>query len=554
MAKKKTYDPNEMFRDVARLAALGWKIVKLYGVRPDGTCTCSTPGCRNTGKHPSGADWQHRATSDENVIARWCDDAGQSDHTRINFGVRLGECSGIIDVEYDNDEAEASIRRFGLDMVDTPSYQSGRGVHRIFQHEDWMPDSAMIKVHGIEVRIGGGGKAGQSVIPPSWHARGTQYEWLPGKSPDDIQPAKLPEVFREAVLAASRRQGSGIVAQAMTAVANGESFSVGNRHACLIGVASHHASRIPVFNEKELNILINTMLDCNRRCSPPKAEDEVVKIAKDQFAYYQRRRIATESRYVFARAGLAWNAEDRCWDPGEWRLTVVNADPVEYKLRIPCPHTAGKTLTVVLNADIWYSSRGVAVAILKESKTLDMHSPTAARWSAIWNGEEHEEGDGASVWSDGLREKLMADADQEYPGPEFSTTPANAAILLQYIDQQEMKEPETEEDRLPRRNGQPRWIKNARGVWQLWLKPNETMSQAWSRQGQKAITAVQAAGRRLFEQIEEKSGRPIPVRPCNRKSPDGRRISGRYRVLDELHINALREIADGESVPDGDES
>lgn len=46
------YDPNELFQSAAALAAMGMKVVKNYGVKDDGSCTCSKgKNCPSIGKH-----------------------------------------------------------------------------------------------------------------------------------------------------------------------------------------------------------------------------------------------------------------------------------------------------------------------------------------------------------------------------------------------------------------------------------------------------------------------------------------------------------------------
>jgi hypothetical protein len=61
----------------------------------------------------------------------------------------------------------------------------------------------VVKVNGIEVRLGG--NAGQSVSPPSRHRSGVQYQWLPGMSPSDVDVARLPKAFKQAMFAENKK-------------------------------------------------------------------------------------------------------------------------------------------------------------------------------------------------------------------------------------------------------------------------------------------------------------------------------------------------------------
>jgi hypothetical protein len=531
-----------MFQAVASLAAKGWKIVKLWGVRPDRRCTCGKHDCPTPGKHPSGGSgWQHRATDDEDEISHWFECL--EDHTRVNVGVRLGASSGIIDVEFDSPDAEAALKRFGLDKIDTPAYSSGRGVHRIFAHEDWMPDSGVVKVEGIEVRIGGGERASQSVIPPSWHKSGKQYQWLPGRSPDEVNPAKLPAEFRDAVLASSRRQGSGVTAQARKTLREAKKISEGGRHAFLVGIASKHASRVRRFSDDEKAEVAQTLLCVNAAlCDPPKGEAEVVKIAHDQFAHYRDRAEArrTAGRYRFEDYGLVWNPEDRCWEPGEWRVTIVRSEPAEFKLRLPHPDPDRPPVVIRLSGEDWVTPKRVAVRVLEATGSIDLLDPNPARWAKIWNGESLRNDDGGWDNIRGLRSMLSDDADKEFPSKETNVSTYHASILLSYLDGFAKSEPgDGEDDRKPNHSGVPKWIVSpSTGEWCLWLKWNETLSAAWQKA--KLAPPPMVVRRAIKEMIVEESGdKNIPQTAIEFGGK-----SGKWFVFRERHIEALRKIAD----------
>lgn len=487
------YDPDSFFSAIAAVASKGWKVVRLWGVKDDLTCTCGRSNCPTPGKHPSGgAGWQHRATDNEEEIAKWFE-AATDEHTRCNVGLRLGPTSGVIDVEFDSPDAEIALQKYGLHLIDTPAYSSGRGVHRLFQHEDWMPDSAVVKVEGIEVRIGGGEMASQSVLPPSWHKSGKQYEWLPGKSPEEVNPAKLPLIFRDAVMAASRRQGSGIVAQSREYLRKEEKIAEGGRHAFLVGIASRNAARIREFSDNERVELTEILLALNAtKCEPPKSRDEVVKIASDQFAYYRDRQIERRANRPYERYGLAWNNEDRCWEPGLWSMTVVHSDPREYKIRIPHLDRTQPAYTIRIGSKEFQSAKDVSNAILEVTGRINMNDPNPARWTAIWNGENIQVPGEGWVSITGLSCRLLADADDEYPPPEASATCNNYSMLLAYLSDFQKIETGSESDSLPNPSGAPKWIQSPGGEWLLWLQWRTTLAAAWRKASLPPPTNAQA--------------------------------------------------------------
>ena len=171
-------------------ADLGWQVVILHGVTAT-DCTCSKASkCGSAGKHPRGQNWQTRAMTDPNKI-----EIGFQKYPDSNLGVRLGPESGICDVEFDDAEGAATAERLLADIV-TPTYTSHRSTHRIFRFPTNLePQKTVEKIEGLEIRFGTSDKGAQSVFPPSVHASGKAYDWLPGLSPDDVEAAEFPPVL-----------------------------------------------------------------------------------------------------------------------------------------------------------------------------------------------------------------------------------------------------------------------------------------------------------------------------------------------------------------------
>lgn len=118
-------------------------------------------------KMPLGVGWQNRSTSSLAVIDGWLA-AG------YNVGLLLGH-SNLIDVEYDDAEGRQLLQDLGLLNIETPTWSSGRGEHRLFRLADTLPERGWRKIGGAEFRLGG--KPAQSVLPPSIHPNGSSYAW-----------------------------------------------------------------------------------------------------------------------------------------------------------------------------------------------------------------------------------------------------------------------------------------------------------------------------------------------------------------------------------------
>ena len=119
-------------------------------------------------KRPLGMAWHTLATTVADVIDGWLA-AGS------NLGILLGH-GNLIDVEYDDDAGRQLLAARGLLDIETPTWASGRGEHRLFRLAGTLPPMGWRKFGGAEFRIGG--KPAQSVLPPSRRPTGRPYTWL----------------------------------------------------------------------------------------------------------------------------------------------------------------------------------------------------------------------------------------------------------------------------------------------------------------------------------------------------------------------------------------
>ncbi len=475
------YNADEVFAAAASLAARGWKVVKIYGLRDDLSCTCARGrSCPSAGKHPVDHEWQTTATDDENTIAGWFENTNAN--VRWNIGVRLGASSGIIDVEADDDNALRVMQEYGLDKIYTTAYQGSRGPHYLFEYEEALPASGVVKVDGLEVRIGGGEKGTQSVFPMSWHKTGVQYKWLPGRSPDEVLPAKLPAKFLERVFQKSRQGTGGAVAQAREVCAGGGEgevmkVSTGGRHAFLVGLASRYCWLIrPEYTEEHKREVCDWMLSQNdRHCDPPKSRDEVVAIVNSQFAFYMARAEERRVRRPLERIGLVWNGETGEYEPGQWRLTVIHSDPRSYRLSIMHPKIRGERVAVHIDAHTLRSASLMADAILASTGTFNPATPSRTAWAKVWDGESTREEGGPWQHTEGLLARLLEDCEEEFPPAECKTYARTANCLLAYL--RRFGASNSDDGELAE-TGTPQWIKNRRTGQDELLIKWETMWEA----------------------------------------------------------------------------
>jgi hypothetical protein len=545
--KADRFNANAMFKAAADVAARGWKIVRLWGVNADGSCTCGRSECSTPGKHPhGGAGWPERATSDESEIAEWFEE-----DRPVNIGLFLGAASGVIDVECDSPEAAKALKEFRLDLIDTPMYRSSRGEHRLFRFEAGLPDAAVVKVNGIEVRIGGGGKSAQSVLPPSWHKSGVQYQWLPGRSPAEVDLAPLPEHFKiEVHKNAKGSAGGGCVRQSREALAGGVMIGEGGRHRYLLGVASDLAFKEPNLDSPDVRDRLFTLVQGVNltRCTPPKSFEEVQRIVDEQIAFYKESREAGRAdlksddptaKEKIRTAKSRWTAcglikNGNQWSPGAWRLVVVHSDPRVYRLVIPNP--AGREpFAVPLSSDEFQSGAKVSRKILDVTGTMNMNDPTRAAWDKVWSGHKREASPGQWVDVRGLQAQLLDEdfrSEEEAP-PEQKRYAMLAGMLLGRLNS--ARPVKDDADTKPSASGAAKWLVY-QGKPELWFDWNVVISEI---EQTHRIEVTTADRRDLHERVKEVTGK------TGFKASQPRVDGSRRRFLrwSQQHLDALAQIA-----------
>lgn len=134
------------------------------------------------------AEFQERRATEDEVRSWW------STWPDANVGVVTGILSGIIVLDADGDEADATLN--GKEMPPTPQSTTGKGHHHWFRH----PGGVKIKnatrfMPGLDLRCDGG----YVVAPPSIHPNGSSYCWTiaPGDSKPEDPPAWLKAELKE---------------------------------------------------------------------------------------------------------------------------------------------------------------------------------------------------------------------------------------------------------------------------------------------------------------------------------------------------------------------
>lgn len=549
----------DMFKAATGYASRGWRALRIYGLRSDEkTCSCHLgAACGTPGKHPVDAGWQDAATTDEDTLGDWFDGPQAND---TNIGVALGERSGIIDIEWDDATGKATAEKFGLHLVDTPTYQSHRSEHRLFRYDERLPQQAVVKIGGLEVRIGGGRKGAQSVFPPSLHASGVRYRWKLGFSPDEVDVAPVPDQFLQAVLASTSKEIAG--RPPATDILH-KGAGEGDRHLSMVRYIAGEAVKMldPHDPREQQNTLITAKAVNMTQCRPPLSDQEVENIWRGQLRWaikvraegggpdFLKARLeehiasggddepaASEVGCPFTLNGLEYR--DGEWFPGQWRLRVIHSDPVSYVMSVPV-FSGGTTkmVDVTMDAETYRSAAKVACAVLEATHTVILDA-IPEEWGRIWCGESAKPRKGTPAVR-GLKAKLMEEAAQEDATAENLRPAKVAGWLLDVLGTQPEPGDEEEEDGEPDAGGRPAWVRGKDGVWELWF--------GWSR----AWEDVDRGRRKLEDGDQQKLKKLLLAATAEKAFAVGRHktdggATRRYIRFTSKHLRALEAIAAGD--------
>src|SRR5262249_39379603 len=173
----------------------GWSVIPVYEIAPSGTCACgqatNQPG-HKAGKHPRTPHGVKDATTSEAIIHSWV-----SRWPTTNIAVATGSPSGLIVLDIDprngRTHSLAELERKQGPLPPTVEVRTGGGGRHLYFEcagDVKIPNRTHLGGYrGLDLK----GEGGYVVAPPSNHVSGGSYQWEPGRGPDEIPLAPLPE-------------------------------------------------------------------------------------------------------------------------------------------------------------------------------------------------------------------------------------------------------------------------------------------------------------------------------------------------------------------------
>lgn len=415
-----TVTTDDLLRSALDYAGRGWLVVPLHDMSI-GHCSCQAgASCKSGGKHPRISAWQTKASKDEETINEWWERWPSA-----NVGVVLGEASGVIDIECDTDQAEKTLSDlFGGEFPYCPTYQASRGKHRLFKWSSDFPksDQAVVKVHGIEFRIGGGGRGAQSVMPPSVHYTGTIYTWR--IRPDEADLTELPSRVMDSIWRGLgfERPGTEINGHAPKKWEDVYSKpvlreTIDARDDTMYSFACHHARMIAsTYGQEALDdpeqqgILFQTIAAfAKTKCAPPMTDEDCHRWLNSAIRFIKTKSDESEKQAPkYTALGLEF--QDGEWGPGKWRVISVKSEPPKVKLFAPFL----KNGYIELSMEEFDSPKAIHLKVLENTGQICLDDRPGV-WARMWNGNPGTQKKGPTR---GIKAKILDSAEFEEASPE----------------------------------------------------------------------------------------------------------------------------------------
>jgi putative DNA primase/helicase len=234
--------------------------------------------CASPGKRPwhTWKEYQTRLPTEDDVRAWW------HQTPTGNVGVALGPLGGIVRIDVDGAGGERLLAECsGGDLPPTLEFTSGRangGRGILYAIPPGVTFKTTFEQPDKKEELRFQALGAQTVLPPSRHPDGTQYAWVPGHGPGEVQLAPAPAW----VIARWSANGRGEQARRTSAgAAEGERITEGGRNATLASLAGTMRRR--GFSREAIEA---ALLEENAaRCDPPLDDEEVCTIAEHIAAY-----------------------------------------------------------------------------------------------------------------------------------------------------------------------------------------------------------------------------------------------------------------------------
>lgn len=287
--------------DVKKLVDMGFVIIPLCSANHKGMTPSHIKGCQSPGKRPLVSKWSEIKNVSNEQFKTWSEQ-----FPTANWGMVLGQTLSynLVGVDIDGDEGEQYWNELIKDKVvpATVEFTTGAGRRLLYQ----LPYGLETKkqkttLDGNHAEVAFCCQGQQTVIPPSVHHTGRVYEWVPGKSPFEIDIAQAPQWIIDLV---SINGGNGIgttkdkaKSTKVTSREMKSKVSEGGRNNQLARLMGSMIAR----TDMSLEVAIAAAQGLNEtQFEPPLPDDEVVATVTSVWEREQRRKDQRERKQMDA--------------------------------------------------------------------------------------------------------------------------------------------------------------------------------------------------------------------------------------------------------------
>ena len=207
--RRRVADGEACFKWARLYLSLKWAVLPLCYPDHVGFPRQHTKDCQTPGKRPwiRWKQYEDELPAESDLSYWW------NQYCSSNVGIALGPVSGLIRVDVEGEAGlQALLTKSRGDLPRTLEFMSGRtdqtGKGMLYKIPAGVTLRTTRDTFGPKQELRFQARGAQTVLPPSRHASGSLYSWLPGQGPEDIEVALAPEwLIRELLETGNGRSG-----------------------------------------------------------------------------------------------------------------------------------------------------------------------------------------------------------------------------------------------------------------------------------------------------------------------------------------------------------
>lgn len=284
----------DMLKAALAYAKKELSVIPVHSILDGGLCSCGNKKCRSKGKHPRGS-WKSQESkrlTEADLRSYW------KKHPDSNVGVVTGSISQIIVIDIDGKKGIESLKTVGLTLQTMPATPTARtgggGYHLYYKYSEGAAKTKASVLDKVDIRANGG----LVVASPSIHLSGKRYEWLKGRSLDDLpiadfnfslltKPKVVIEKDPEWHTKALEGVGEGERNDTATRLAGRYAGKGISQEEAWLTLSAWNQKNEPPMDEEELKAVIESIYSKeNRSKAPPLIKLEEVEVREVEWLWY----------------------------------------------------------------------------------------------------------------------------------------------------------------------------------------------------------------------------------------------------------------------------